>query len=93
MMSQKLYLSKLEKKYKIVYLHNPKHFFLNTLFIENLSDGRKLLCAYPRPHNKNFHRLAILKPLNKNKEPQYKLPFTEGASLNSLLTLKSESLK
>lgn len=64
-MSKKLYINQLEKKYRITYLHNPKHFFLNYLWIENLGDGRKILCANPRPHNKNYHRLALLKPLHK----------------------------
>lgn len=66
-MTKKLYLSQLEKKYRIVYLHNPKHFFLNTLYMEKLPNGNKLLCAYPRPHSKQFHRLALLKPLNRPK--------------------------
>lgn len=61
-MVKKLYLSQLHRKYKIIYLHNPKHFFLNTLYIENQPNGQKLLCAYPRPHHKRFHRVALLKP-------------------------------
>lgn len=69
MTTKKLYITQLQKKYKIVYLHNPKHFFLNTLHIENLPGDRKLLCAYPRKHSKQFHHLALLKPLVKKAKP------------------------
>lgn len=66
-MGRQIYINQLERKYKIVYLHNPKHFNLSpgSLYIENLPDGRKLLCAQPRKHSKQFHRLALLKPLAK----------------------------
>lgn len=69
-MSSNLYLDKLHKKYKVIYVHNPKHFYLNTLYIEELPNGDKLLCAQPRMtrnNRKNFHRLAILK---KKKTPR-----------------------
>lgn len=57
-------LDRLHKKYRVIYLHNPKHFFLNSLYIEELPNGDKLLCANPRlsrNNRKNFHRLALLK--------------------------------
>jgi hypothetical protein len=69
-LTQPLYLEKLHRKYKVVYLHNPKHFYLNSLYIEDLPNGDKLLCATPRlsrNNRKNFHRLALLK---KKKTPQ-----------------------
>lgn len=71
-MTTKLYLSKLEKKYRIVYLHNPKHFNLSTLWIEKLPNGNRLLCANPRRHSKPFHRLALLKPLDKKTFKRFK---------------------
>lgn len=67
-------LDRLHKKYRVIYLHNPKHFFLNSLYIEDLPNGDKLLCANPRMsrnNRKNFHRLALL----KQKKPKDKLPF------------------
>lgn len=88
-MSHKLQLYKLEKKYKITYLHNPKHFYLNNLWIEDLPNGNKLLCANPRRHSKPFHRLAILKPLIKKKLIKNKglLPgIVEEAGLPRLLS-------
>ncbi len=82
-MTKKLYLSKLEKKYRIVYLHNPKHFNLSNLWIENLPNGHKLLCANPRRHSKPFHRLALLKPLDKKTFKRFitnegEVPFGKG---------------
>lgn len=70
-MTEKIYLDKLGKKYKIVYLHNLKHFYLNSLWIEDLPNGDKLLCANPRlsrNNRKNFHRVAILKKKVTAKE-------------------------
>jgi hypothetical protein len=66
-----LYLDKLHKKYKVIYLHNPKHFFLNSLWIEDLPNGDKLLCAHARltrNNRKNFTRLALLKKKVTPKE-------------------------
>lgn len=70
-MSEPIYLEKLERKYRVVYLHNPKHFYLNSLWIEDLPNGDKLLCANPRlsrNNRKNFHRLALLKKKKKSSD-------------------------
>jgi hypothetical protein len=70
-MSSPLYLEKLHKKYKVIYLHNLKHFYLNSLWIEDLPNGDKLLCANPRMNRnnrKNFHRVAILRRKTTSKE-------------------------
>lgn len=64
-------LDRFKKKYTITYLHNPKHFYLNSLAIEDLPNGNKLVTATPRlsrNNRKNFHRLAILKPKKTAKE-------------------------
>lgn len=60
-----MYLSQIQKKYKISYIHNPKHFYLNSLYIDVDMLGRKILCGKSRPHHKNYHVLAILVPLHK----------------------------
>lgn len=64
-MTKKLFLNQLEKKYKISYLHNPKHFNMNTLYIENMSDGRKVLCARTWRKQPHYNKLALLSPLEK----------------------------
>lgn len=66
-----VHLDKLKKKYKIIYLHNPKHFYLNNLWIEDKPNGDKLLCAnarLSRNNRKNFHVLALLKKKVKPQE-------------------------
>jgi hypothetical protein len=69
-MTPPVYLEKLHKKYKVVYLHNPKHFYLNNLWIEEKPNGDKILCGHARlsrNNRKNFHVLALLK---KKKTPK-----------------------
>lgn len=70
-MGKQLYIHSLERKYRVIYVHNPKHFYLNSLWIEDLPNGDKLLCANPRLSRnnvKNFHRLAILKKKKTTKD-------------------------
>lgn len=86
-------MSQLTKKYKVVYLHNPKHFFLNSLYIEDLPNGQKLLCANPRPHSKQFHRLAILKPKVKPKQVEYFRPQTLIKEHNSEVFVKENTME
>jgi hypothetical protein len=57
-------LDNYKKKWRIIYLHNPKHFYLNSLQVEDLPNGDKLVTATPRlsrNNRKNFHKLALLK--------------------------------
>jgi hypothetical protein len=57
-------LDNYKKKWRIVYLHNPKHFYLNSLQVEDLPNGDKLVTATPRMsrnNRKNFHKIALLK--------------------------------
>ncbi len=67
-MAKNVYLNGIAKKYKIKFIHNPKHFFMNSLFIETKENGQKVLCGKARPGHKNFHTLAVLKPILTEKQ-------------------------
>lgn len=74
----------LKKKYRIVYLHNPKHFYLNNISIEDLPNGDKLVTAPPRlsrNNRKNFTRLALLK-LKSNEQKDFVKKNTQSVLKN-----------
>ena len=56
-----IYLSDLKKKYKIALIHNPRHFYQNSFWIEKAENGQLCLMGHSRNKKKNFRKVAILK--------------------------------